>query len=141
MDLDALRYGNLAKLGEAITDWEQMAKKLAELGKDAEDNLKAKAEKARWAGVNATVSREFIAKTAAEFTDAHAEANSIANILSDTRGELISYRTQLNDAIKRATDQHLTVMDTGNGTFSVVGNTRPDWASDPSGAGTQAVNT
>ncbi|MHB9861160.1 hypothetical protein [Streptomyces sp. YIM S03343] len=133
MDLDALRHGDFGKLGEAVTDWEQMTKKLAELKKDAEDNLKAKADKARWAGVNATVSREFIAKTAAEFADAHTQADSITKILSDTRGELIGYRSQLNDAIKRAAEQHLTVVDTGDGAFTVAGNTRPDWASDPSG--------
>ncbi|WP_306185879.1 hypothetical protein [Streptomyces sp. MK5] len=133
MDLDALRHGNFAKLGEAVTDWEQMTKKLAELEKDAEDNLKAKADKAKWAGVNATVSREFIDKTAAEFADAHTQADSITKILSDTRGELIGYRTQLNDAIKRANDENMTVVDTGGGTFTVMGNTRPDWSSDPSG--------
>lgn len=133
MDLDALRYGNFSKLGEAITDWEQMTKKLADLQKDAENNLKAKADKAKWAGVNATVSREFITKTAAEFADAHTQANSITKILSDTRSELIEYRTQLNDAISRATQQNMSVIDTGDGTFAVMGNTRPDWASDPSG--------
>lgn len=133
MDLDALRHGNFSKLGEAITDWEQMTKKLADLQKDAENNLKAKADKAKWAGVNATVSREFITKTAAEFADAHTQANSITKILSDTRGELISYRTQLNEAITRGAQQNLTVIDAGDGTFTVVGNTRPDWASDPTG--------
>ena len=110
-----------------------MTKKLADLQKDAENNLKAKADSAKWAGVNATVTREFIAKTAAEFADAHTEAGSITKILSDTRGELIDYRTQLNDAITRASQQNLTVIDTGDGTFTVAGNTRPDWASDPSG--------
>ncbi|MFF4591316.1 hypothetical protein [Streptomyces sp. NPDC001388] len=133
MDLDALRYGDFSKLGEAVTDWEQMTKKLADLQKDAENNLKAKADKAKWAGVNATVSREFITKTAAEFADAHTQADSITKILSDTRGELIGYRTQLNDAITRGAQQNLTVIDTGEGTFTVTGNTRPDWASDPSG--------
>ncbi|MFF4039455.1 hypothetical protein [Streptomyces sp. NPDC001816] len=133
MDLDALRYGNFSKLGEAVTDWEQMTKKLADLQKDAENNLKAQADKAKWKGVNATVSREFISRTAAEFADAHTQADSITKILSDTRGELIGYRTQLNDAIRRAAEQHLTVVDTGCGTFTVAGNTRPDWASDPSG--------
>jgi hypothetical protein len=133
MDLDALRHGNFAKLGEAVTDWEQMTKKLADLQKDAENNLRAKADRAKWAGVNATVSREFITKTAAEFADAHTQADSITKILSDTRGELISYRTQLNDAIKRAAEHNLTVVDTGDGAFTVMGNTRPDWASDPSG--------
>ncbi|MFF4660208.1 hypothetical protein [Streptomyces sp. NPDC001381] len=133
MDLDALRYGDFSKLGEAVTDWEQMTKKLADLQKDAENNLKAKADKAKWAGVNATVSREFITKTAAEFADAYTQADSITKILSDTRGELIGYRTQLNDAITRGAQQNLTVIDTGEGTFTVTGNTRPDWASDPSG--------
>ncbi|WP_211285553.1 hypothetical protein [Streptomyces thermovulgaris] len=133
MDLDTLRHGNFAKLGEAVTDWEQMTKKLADLKKDAEDNLKAKADRAKWAGVNATVSREFITKTAAEFADAYTQADSITKILKDTREELIGYRAQLNDAIKRAAEQNLTVIDTGDGTFTVVGNTRPDWASDPSG--------
>jgi hypothetical protein len=133
MDLDALRHGNFAKLGEAVTDWEQMTKNLADLRKDAEDNLKAKADKADWAGVNATVTRGFIDRTAAEFADAHTQADSITKILSDTRSELIDYRTQLNDAIERAAEQNLTVVDTGGGTFTVVGNTRPDWASDPSG--------
>ncbi|CAL9464742.1 hypothetical protein SUDANB105_02699 [Streptomyces sp. enrichment culture] len=133
MELDALRYGNFSQLGEAITDWEQMTKKLADLKKDAEGNLKAKADKAKWTGVNATVSREFITKTAAEFADAHAQANTVAKILKDTRQELIDYRTQLNDAVDRAAKKHLTVADTGNGSFTVVANTRPDWASDPSG--------
>ncbi|MFI2430660.1 hypothetical protein [Streptomyces sp. NPDC018693] len=133
MDLDALRFGNFSKLGEAVTDWEQMTQKLALLMEEAEANLKAKSYKANWAGLNATVSREFVDKTAAEFTDAHTQANSITKILSDTRGELISYRTQVNDAITRATAQNLSVIDTGGGTFTVTGNTRPDWASDPSG--------
>ncbi|MFF2201593.1 hypothetical protein [Streptomyces sp. NPDC058145] len=133
MDLDTLRHGNFAKLGEAVTDWEQMTKKLAGLQKAAENNLKAKADKADWVGMNATVSREFITRTAAEFADAHTQADSITKILSDTRGELIGYRSQLNDAIRRAAEQNLTVVDTGDGTFSVTANTRPDWASDPRG--------
>ncbi|MEV5309985.1 hypothetical protein [Streptomyces sp. NPDC052610] len=133
MDLDSLRYGNFSQLGEAITDWEQMTKKLADMKKDAEGELKGKADKAKWAGVNATVSREFITKTASEFADAHTQANTVAKILKDTREELIGYRTQLNDALDRAAKKHLTVADTGDGSFTVVANTRPDWASDPSG--------
>jgi hypothetical protein len=133
MDLDALRFGNFSKLGEAITDWEQMTKHLADLKEDAERNLKAKADKADWAGANATVTREFVDKTAGEFADAHTQAESIAKILKDTREELVGYRTQLNEAIDRAAKKHLTVVDTGNGTFVVTANTRPDWASDPSG--------
>lgn len=133
MDLDALRFGNFSKLGEAITDWEQMTTKLATLKEDAERNLKGRADKANWSGVNATVTRQFVDKTATEFADAHTQADSITKILADTRGELIGFRTQLNDAISRASQQNLSVIDTGDGTFTVAGNTRPDWASDPSG--------
>ena len=133
MDLDALRYGNFHQLGEAITDWQNMAKKLKSLATDADRNLKARADKARWAGVNATVTREFIGKTAGEFSDAHAQADTIAGILDDTRNELVDYRTQLLGVIERCASKHLTVMDTGDGTFVVTQSTRPDWASDPSG--------
>ncbi|MCD7440421.1 hypothetical protein K4B79_19615 [Streptomyces lincolnensis] len=133
MDLDALRFGNFSRLGEAITDWEQMTKKLADLKRDAENNLKNKAVRAKWSGVNANVTREFVDKTAAEFADAHTQADSIAKILKDTRSELIDYRTQLNDAIERGARHQLTVVDTGDGTFMVSTSHRPDWSSDPSG--------
>ncbi|MCX5351289.1 hypothetical protein OG901_26645 [Streptomyces mirabilis] len=133
MDLDALRHGNFSQLGEAITDWEEMTKKLATLKEDAQNNLKAKADKASWAGINAQVSREFIDKTAREFTDAHTQADSITKILKDTHGELVDYRTQLTEAIGRGEKKNLTVIDTRHGTFTVTGNTRPDWTSDPSG--------
>ncbi|HEY8983458.1 MAG TPA: hypothetical protein VIU15_28245 [Streptomyces sp.] len=133
MDLEALRFGDLSKLGEAVTDWQQMTSKLATLKGDARDNLKAKADKAKWAGVNASVTREFVDKTAAEFTDAHAQAGSIAKILSDTHQELLDYRTQLDDAIEQAGKLGLVVLDTGAGTFQVTRSVRPDWASDPRG--------
>ncbi|MEU6659929.1 hypothetical protein [Streptomyces sp. NPDC046821] len=128
MDLDALRYGNFAALGEAVGDWEEMVVSLKSLQDDAERDLKAKADKANWHGANATVSREFVDKTAGEFADAHTQANSIAKILGDTRGELIDYRQQLNDAIDRGMKKNLTVVDTGNGGFTVTMNIHPDRA-------------
>ncbi|MEU0339297.1 hypothetical protein ABZ092_09995 [Streptomyces bobili] len=128
MDLDVLRHGNFAKLGDAIADWDDMTKKLETLERDARENLKAKADKARWKGVNATVSREFVAKTADEFTDAHTQAQTITNILRDTRLELIDYRTQINDAIERGLKKNLTVIDTECGTFRVQLNIHPDRA-------------
>ncbi|MER6686536.1 DUF6571 family protein [Streptomyces olivaceoviridis] len=139
MDLDALRYGNFSQLGEAITDWEEMTRNLATLKEDAQTNLKSRADKANWAGVNAQVSREFIGKTAEEFADAHTQADSITKILKDTRGELIGYRDELNETLERAPYKYCTVIDTGGGTFTVSGNPRPDWASDPSGS-TSAVS-
>lgn len=78
--------------------------------------------------MNATVSREFITKTAGEFTDAHTEASTIRNILKDTHEELVSYHEQLNEAISRGLKKNLTVMDTGNGSFTVTMNIHPDRA-------------
>ncbi|MER6344195.1 hypothetical protein ACWC10_07320 [Streptomyces sp. NPDC001595] len=139
MDLDALRYGNFHQLGEAIGDWEGMAKQLRTLADDAEKNLKGKARKAKWAGVNATVTREFIDRTAGEYADAHTQADTIARILKDTRGELIGYRTQLNDAIDRAVRKRLAVSDTGKGGFTVTAADRSEDGSEPEGRSAAAV--
>ncbi|WP_354597088.1 DUF6571 family protein [Streptomyces sp. JL1001] len=128
MDLDALRFGNFSQLGEAITDWEQMVKKLATLKNDAKDNLGGKAAKARWAGENATVTRSFVDKTAAEFADAHTQARTVARILGDTRDELVTFRDELTEVISQGAKKNLTVRDTGNGMFTVTMNIHPDRA-------------
>ncbi|MFF4020956.1 hypothetical protein [Streptomyces sp. NPDC001843] len=133
MDLEALRHGNFHQLGEAISDWQNMTKQLKILADEADKNLKGKARKADWAGLNATVTREFIDKTAGEFSDAHIQADTITKILSDTRDELVGYRTQVNEAIERGLKKNLTVLNMGDGAFMVTRSTRPDWASDPSG--------
>jgi vacuolar-type H+-ATPase subunit H len=128
MDLDTLRFGNFTSLGTAIDDWTRVVGNLETLEKNAREGLKGLADKANWAGVNATVSREFITKTAGEFTDAHTEASTIRNILKDTHEELVSYHEQLNEAISRGLKKNLTVMDTGNGSFTVTMNIHPDRA-------------
>jgi hypothetical protein len=130
MDLETLRFGSFTKLDTAIQDWSKVVKHLEKLEKEARDGLKAAALKANWAGVNATVSREFITKTAGEFADAHTEASSIYKILLDTHGELVGYRDQLNDAIGRGLKKNLTVTDTGNGSFTVTMNIHPDRAAE-----------
>ncbi|MFG3010999.1 hypothetical protein ACGFZB_11155 [Streptomyces cinerochromogenes] len=139
MDFNALYHANFKLLDDAVADWSTLVKHLEDLKKDAEDGLHKAALKADWAGVNAQVSREFIGKTAGEFGDAHTQATSIRNILRDTRNELKTYHQQLTDAVSRGQKKHLTVTDTGKGGFTVMGNTRPDWGSDPSGK-TSATN-
>ncbi|MCX4695857.1 hypothetical protein [Streptomyces sp. NBC_01408] len=128
MDLDALRFADLSKLSTAVADWTAMATKLWELESDARGDLGGKAAKADWAGVNATVTREFVGKTAKEFADAATEATSIGNILRDTHGELAGYKARLNEAIARALEKNLTVVSTGNGGFTVTMNVHPDRA-------------
>ncbi|MER8042153.1 hypothetical protein [Streptomyces sp. NPDC094032] len=128
MDLDALRFADFSKLGTAAGDWDAMAKKLWELESDARDNLGGKAQKADWKGVNATVTREFIGKTAKEFADAATQATSIANILRDTHGELDGFKKQLDETIRQALTRNLTVIGTGDGGFTVTMNIHPDRA-------------
>ncbi len=133
MDFNALYHANFKLLDDAVSEWSTLVKHLVDLKKDAEDGLHQAAAKADWAGVNAQVSKQFIGRTAGEFGDAHTQAATIHNILRDTQGELKSYHQQLTDAVSRGQKKNLTVVDTGGGKFTVMGNTRPDWNSDPSG--------
>ncbi|MER7110942.1 DUF6571 family protein [Streptomyces sp. NPDC000229] len=128
MDLDTLRFAKFGLLDEAITDWTTLISKLEDLKRDADDGLRAQANKANWAGSNATVSKAFIGKTAGEFADAHTQATSIRNILRDTRNELQSFQKQLEDAIERGLKKNLTVVSTGDGGFTVTMNIHPDRA-------------
>jgi len=128
MDLDALRFANFKLLDDAVEDWGHIVRNLEALAEDAEKGLHQAANKAEWAGENSLVTKEFIGKTAGEFQDAHTQAQTIHNILSDTAGELKGYQKQLNGAIERGLKKNLTVMDTGDGGFTVTMNVHPDRA-------------
>ncbi|MFE2045900.1 hypothetical protein ACFXAZ_34275 [Streptomyces sp. NPDC059477] len=129
MDLDTLRNAGFALLDEAVTDWSTLVSNLETLKRDAEEQLRQKANTADWAGVNAQVTKEFIGKTAGEFTDAHIQARTIHGILEDTRGELKNYHRQLTEAIEDGRNQGLTVIGSEGG-FMVT-------HSGPPGAGAQ----
>ncbi|WP_405675986.1 hypothetical protein OG292_13335 [Streptomyces sp. NBC_01511] len=90
----------VAKLKAAADKWEAMKAMLDGLAEDAQDGMKAAANRAAWQGVNAGVTKEFIAKTAKEFTDAAAEAKGVTQILDDGYA-----------AIKTARDQLLNIRD------------------------------
>ncbi|MER5304796.1 DUF6571 family protein [Streptomyces lasiicapitis] len=128
MDLDALRFAKFAALDDAVDDWSTLADSLEGLKRDADKGLRGAASRASWAGVNATVSKEFIGKTAGEFQDAHTQAKSIHRILLDTRDELKRYHRRLNDAIEGGLKKNLTVTPTGDGGFTVRMNVHPDRA-------------
>ncbi|MFF1476063.1 hypothetical protein ACFVYD_00445 [Streptomyces sp. NPDC058301] len=128
MELDALRFGNFTPLGTAVSDWTAVISKLESLKTDAHDQLDGKSQKANWAGVNATVTRQFITRTAKEFGDAVTEATSIRNILQDTYNELVDWQQKLNEAIEHGLKNNLTVVGTGNGGFTVTMNIHPDRA-------------
>ncbi|MGW7266958.1 hypothetical protein [Streptomyces sp. NPDC054842] len=128
MDLDALRFADFTLLKEAVTDWTTMIGDLDELKESADKGLRGAANKAAWTGQNATVSKEFVGKTAGEFADAHTQATSIRNILQDTLTELEDFKTKLNAAISRGEKKNLTVTTTGGGGFTVTMNIHPDRA-------------
>ncbi|MFD7408351.1 hypothetical protein ACFV7R_38155 [Streptomyces sp. NPDC059866] len=125
MDLDTLRNANFKLLDDAVNDWSTLVKHLETLKKDAEDELHQAANKADWAGVNAGVTKEFIGKTAEEFTDAHTQASTIHKILDDTRNELKLYHQQLVDAIEGGRKNNLMVIGY-EGRFTVTSNVPPE---------------
>ncbi|MFI6086098.1 hypothetical protein ACIBBB_35090 [Streptomyces sp. NPDC051217] len=129
MDFEALHSANFKTLDDAVDGWTKMLVKLADLEKDAQDGLRGKANKANWAGVNATVSREFIGKTAEEFNDAYTQAESIRNIVRDTQGELKTQQRLLKEAIERGRTNHMSVKSAGRG-FTVTPNPDPKPAND-----------
>jgi hypothetical protein len=128
MDLDALRFADFKLLEEAVGDWTTMVGDLDELKESADKGLRGAANKANWTGENATVSKEFVGKTAGEFADAHTQATSIRNILRDTLDELKDYQEKLEGALTRALKKNLTVTTTAGGGFTVTMNIHPDRA-------------
>lgn len=128
MDLDALRFAEFTLLDEAVEGWNTMVRDLEELEESAEKGLRRKAATADWCGVNATVSKEFIGRTAGEFKDAHTQAESIRNILRDTCRELKAHRRKLEEAIGRGLKKNLTVTSSPGGGFAVTMNVHPDRA-------------
>ncbi|MFJ6661988.1 hypothetical protein ACIQNG_37425 [Streptomyces sp. NPDC091377] len=122
MDLDVLRNADFKPLDEAVKDWSTLVKSLESLKTDAEDELHQAANRADWAGVNAQVTKEFIGKTAGEFSDAHSQARTIHRVLEDTRNELKEYHRQLTEAIEGGRRRDLTVVGREGGfTVAVAG--------------------
>ncbi|MEU7414156.1 DUF6571 family protein [Streptomyces sp. NPDC042638] len=113
--LTGLLEVDLSKLEASVTDWKSVVDKLGDLATRAEKGLQAKADSARWAGVNSDVTREFVRKTAKEFRDAHAEADSIYKVLSDAHAELSPLQKQLKSIVdKEAPALGVKVADYGN---------------------------
>ena len=107
---------DLDKLGTAVSDWKKTVDRLKTSAENAHKGMQAKSDSAQWAGVNATVTREFIAKSAKEVSDLHAEANSIYQVLADGHPELVSLQKQVKDAAgKDASALGVRVNDIGDG--------------------------
>ncbi|MEU3299556.1 hypothetical protein ABZ729_06960 [Streptomyces sp. NPDC006678] len=85
----------------AVDDWSKMAGDLEILAKDAREGMQAKSDRAAWTGVNADVSKPFIAKTAKEFDDAAKSAKGLAKVM----GEGYAAFKKAQDELKRIVDE------------------------------------
>ncbi|MFE5401600.1 hypothetical protein ACFQ9Z_09365 [Streptomyces sp. NPDC056580] len=90
---------DLGKLANAVSDWKKAVDGLKKSAENARTGMQGKSDSARWAGVNAAVTREFVAKTAKEISDLHTEANSIYQVLDDGHTELDSLQQQMKTAV------------------------------------------
>ncbi|MEU2287930.1 hypothetical protein ABZ614_39505 [Streptomyces sp. NPDC013178] len=111
---------DLAKLGTAVSDWKSAVDKLKTAAENARKGMQAKSDKARWAGVNATVTRGFVTKTTKEIADLHTEANSIYQVLDDAHTELASLQKQIRAAHAEVQKWGISVQDYGDGTVHCV---------------------
>ncbi|MDJ0382322.1 DUF6571 family protein [Streptomyces sp. G-G2] len=91
---EQLLNASLAPMSTAATQWTEMIGKLTALRTDA-SAMKGKADKALWKGENASVTKEFVGKTAKEFGDAVVEAESVRDLLQDTHTLLKSAQDDL----------------------------------------------
>ncbi|MFC9297183.1 hypothetical protein ACFTWH_01615 [Streptomyces sp. NPDC057011] len=85
---------DLGKLNEAVTEWKTASEELAKLHGTVRDGLVKTSEAARWEGVNATVTREFVRSAAKEVDDLQREALSIHAVLADAHEELTRIQKQ-----------------------------------------------
>ncbi|SER37423.1 DUF6571 family protein [Streptomyces qinglanensis] len=119
MKFEALRTADFGKIGTAYHEWSDLVKKFDDYAEYAQDVLVGRARKARWKGVNAGVTKPFIAQTQREFNDLLTEARSIRDVFEDTKRDLKRCQDDLKDAIKAAEDEHFTVEPWGDGGFHV----------------------
>ncbi|WP_371617054.1 hypothetical protein [Streptomyces sp. NBC_00454] len=120
---------DLGKLNESATEWRTAAEELAKLHGAVRDGLVNKSEAARWEGVNATVTREFVRSAAKEVDDLQREAKSIHAVLADAHAELAEIQKKARDLAEEARqgspsrspepDPGLLVTDAGGGKVRV----------------------
>ncbi|MGC9381970.1 hypothetical protein [Streptomyces sp. MH13] len=120
-----LMHVSLGPLGTAVSNWKKAVDNLKQLETDARDGLKKKSDHARWKGVNAGVTREFVDKTAGEFADLQVEANGIYQVLDDAHRELEALQKSVRTLTTEAREKGYSVRDNGDGTVSVSAHASP----------------
>ncbi|GGT13725.1 DUF6571 family protein [Streptomyces purpureus] len=94
---EQLLNAKFGPLDTAVTQWTEMITKLTALQTDAKA-MKSKADKSTWKGENASITKEFVTKTAKEFSDAVTEAESVRDLLKDAGTLLKTAQTDLKSA-------------------------------------------
>ncbi|MFD5450656.1 DUF6571 family protein [Streptomyces sp. NPDC127100] len=120
-ELTDLRLGTLKT---AVDDWATMYGRLQKLadggnGDVNASDLRTKADAANWKGANATVSRQFVTRTAAQFADAAAEARSVHGLLRDAHTDLTKRKGELRTAIDDLAKRNIYVNGSGKVSASV----------------------
>ncbi|WP_431044598.1 hypothetical protein ACQUSR_23580 [Streptomyces sp. P1-3] len=120
LTFDDLYQVSLSSLGSAADDWKEMVGQLKDLLDDAA-GMARKSDAARWAGVNADVTKPFVRKTAGEFQDAHTEATSIWSVLRDAHTDLAAIQTNLKKLVDvEAKSKGMRVQGREDGTVACV---------------------
>lgn len=110
---------DLGKLGAAVDDWKEAVDALKTLAENARTGMKVKSDSARWAGVNADVTRGFVDRTTKEFSDLHTEAHSIHQVLDDAHSELLALQRGLKTLVEEARAKNYAIADNGDTTVTV----------------------
>lgn len=95
---EQLLTARLGPLDTAVTQWTAMIGKLTSPLQSDANAMRAKADKSTWKGENATVTKEFVTKTAKEFSDAVTEAESVRDLLKDAHTLFKSAQDDLKHA-------------------------------------------
>jgi hypothetical protein len=134
---DDVYHAPVDKLKAAVDAWSDMAGRLQKVAEDARTGMGAKAAKADWRGVNAEVTKPFIAKTTKECADAAAAAKGMHQLLADGHTAIRVAR----DALRRIVDEEAPAAGLridSKGKVSAVDplkNHYQEWHNDPDYAG------
>ncbi|MEU8705214.1 hypothetical protein [Streptomyces sp. NPDC048565] len=119
-ELTDLRLGTL---DTAVSDWSTMHTKLSTLatggGGTSAKALETQANAADWKGENATVSKQFVTKIAAEFQDVAGQAKSVHGILRDASADFKKHKEALQTVIDDVAKHNILINGSGSAIVSV----------------------
>ncbi|MFD5116684.1 hypothetical protein ACFWNG_30955 [Streptomyces sp. NPDC058391] len=109
---------SLGRLQTAVTQWEQMVRKLTTLAEGGDGGINAadlerKAKTADWRGDNATVTKAFTTTTARQFDDILTEARSVHTILQGAHTALKKHKEDLLTTIARWSKKNIYINEKG----------------------------